>query len=572
MRHRIRALAVIAGLAFVIGLIVGASSGTDSATKVARDFVAAWEQGDYAAMYATVDARTQRRVGLIGLADAYRTAAETATASRLETAGRARRHGGVVVLPVRVHTRLFGTIAASFRVPVTSQGGGGPRVAWSRALLFPGLRPGESLSRHTALPLRATLLARDGSVLAGGPPPVGGGQRASPLGSFATSVAGSTGPLPASRRAALLAEGVPSDGQVGVSGLELALDDRLRGRPGGELLAGSRTLAAVPSQAAPALRTTISPAVQRAAVTALGGQFGGVVALRPSDGEILAVAGLGIDDVQPPGSTFKMITLAGVLESHLARPTSTFPVQTAAVLDGVRLQNANGESCGGTLANAFAVSCNSVFAPLGAKLGARRLVATAESFGFNRPVGITGAAESTLPPASQISGDLAVGSSAIGQDRVQASALQMALVATTIADGGLRPQPIFTLADRRPRVRAVPAAVAHTVRTLMEGVVTGGTGTKAAITGVKVAGKTGTAELTSTAASCPAGAAPGSPSCQAPASDPRNTDAWFAAFAPSRQHPRIAVGVLLVRDGAGGDTAAPVAREVLLAGLAPGVG
>ena len=564
-----RALAALAAAAFAIGAVVGASSGSDSARRVARAFVRAWARGDYTALYASVDAGTQHRVGLIGLADAYRAASETATASGLEVAGRARRQaGGLVVVPVRVHTRLFGTLASSFRLRTTGQGDG-TRIAWDRTLLFPGLRGGERLTSRTTLPPRASVLARDGTVLAAGPAPPGGGQRASPLGAFATRVAGSTGPIPASALPAMLAQGVPADAMVGTSGLELALDDRLRGHPGGELLAGRRVLATTTAQASAPVRTTISPVLQRAAVTALGGQLGGIVALRPSDGEILAVAGLGIDDVQPPGSTFKMVTLTGVLEHGVAGPASTFPVQTAAVLDGVQLQNANGESCGGTLANAFAVSCNSVFAPLGAKLGARRLVATAESFGFNRPVGITGAAESTIPPASQIRGDLAVGSSAIGQDQVQASPLQMALVAATIADGGRRPNPVVTLDDRRRPVRAISPAVAHTVRRLMVGVVSSGTGVNAAIPGVVVAGKTGTAELTSTAASCPAGAAPGSPSCKPPASDPRNTDAWFAAFAPARR-PRIAVCVLLVRDGAGGDTAAPVARQVLEAGLTVG--
>ena len=77
-----------------------------------------------------------------------------------------------------------------------------------------------------------------------------------------------------------------------------------------------------------------------------------------------------------------------------------------------------------------------MFAPLGVKLGAPRLVATAERFGFNHPPGVEGAAESTLPAASSIQGELDVGSTAIGQGQVQASALQMAIVAASIADGG----------------------------------------------------------------------------------------------------------------------------------------
>jgi peptidoglycan glycosyltransferase len=131
-------------------------------------------------------------------------------------------------------------------------------------------------------------------------------------------------------------------------------------------------------------------------------------------------------------------------------------------------------------------------------------------------------------------------------------------------------------------VRAVSSATARTVRGLMIDVVRFGTGTAAAIPGVVVAGKTGTAELGSPT-SCSAGGAEQKPaageehspeeahpseagSCQAEQSNPQNTDAWFATFAPA-VHPRIAVGVLMVRDGAGGATAAPVARQVLEAGL-----
>ena len=109
------------------------------------------------------------------------------------------------------------------------------------------------------------------------------------------------------------------------------------------------------------------------------------------------MAGLGIDDLQPPGSTFKMVTVTAALEAKVASLKSVFPYATSATLDGVKLENANGEDCGGSLALAFAVSCNSVFAPLGVKVGADRLVATAESFGFNHSPGLPGAVESTLP-------------------------------------------------------------------------------------------------------------------------------------------------------------------------------
>jgi peptidoglycan glycosyltransferase len=502
-------------------------------------------------------------------------------------------------VPVSVRTRLFGTLRSDFTLPLRGSGSAA-RIAWSRSLAFPGLHPGEQLSRHTTLPRRATLLARDGTVLAEGAA-LEAGQRPSPLGSSASAVIGTVGPIPAARRQALESEGVPTDGIVGVSGLELALDASLRGTPGGELLAGSggggddgngdaqadgttRVLASATPKAASAVRTTISPAVQRAAVTALGGQLGGIVALAPATGQILAVAGIGLDDLQPPGSTFKMITLTGVLQAGLASPHSVFPYATYATLDGVKLSNANGEECGGSLELAFAVSCNSVFAPLGAKLGAARLVATAERYGFNHSPGVPGAVESTLPPASQIQGQLDVGSTAIGQGEVDASTLEMATVAATIADGGRRPQPTFTLTAAPSAHTAATdtfvssTSVAHTVRRLMIGVVRDGTGTAAAIPGVTVAGKTGTAELKS-ASSCPSSSESeasskeesssgesSSESCGAGENEASNTDAWFASFAPALT-PRIVVGVLLVQDGAGGATAAPVARQVLEAGL-----
>jgi hypothetical protein len=580
--RRARPVIALAGVAFVIGVIVGANHSPSYAHALAAKFTAAWARSDYTSMYADIDAQSQRGLTPSEFANVYESALRTATATGMRVIGKPRSARDGVEVPVRVQTRLFGTLSSDFTLPLRGSGSG-VRIAWSRSLAFPGLRPGERLSRHTTLPRRATLLARDGSVLAEGAA-LEAGQRPSPLGEVASAVVGSVGPIPAARRQTLEAEGVPANAIVGVSGLELALDDRLRGTPGGELLAGgtqpgeaTRVLASATPRAASAVRTTISPAVQRAAVIALGEQFGGIVALAPAAGQILAVAGIGLDGLQPPGSTFKMVTVSGVLQAGLADPQTVFPYATYATLDGVKLSNANGEECGGSLALAFAVSCNSVFAPLGVKLGASRLVAMAEQYGFNHSSGVPGAVESTLPPAAQIQGELDIGSTAIGQGQVQASALEMATVAATIADGGRRPQPTFSAsAGVSPGGRATSAAVARTVRRLMIGVVRSGTGTSAAIPGVTVAGKTGTAELKS-ASGCSSSseadtedsssAKSGSESCGAAGNEASNTDAWFAAFAPALQ-PRIVVGVLLVKDGAGGATAAPVAREVLEAGLA----
>jgi cell division protein FtsI/penicillin-binding protein 2 len=292
---------------------------------------------------------------------------------------------------------------------------------------------------------------------------------------------------------------------------------------------------------------------------------------------VLAFAGIAFSGLQPPGSTFKIITLTGALEARVAEASDAFPVQTAATLEGVELENANGESCGGTLTQSFARSCNSVFAPLGVRLGAERLVDTAERYGFNAPSPIPGAATSTIPEAGTIGDDLAVGSTAIGQGRVLATALQMSTVAATIARDGLRPRATLDADQARraaPTTRVTSAATARTVERMMLAVVRDGTGTGAALDGVRVAGKTGTAELETTKRCEPVRVEPGQPvdpeSCQDdPADDPTDTDAWFAAYAPAGggRTPRVAVGVLLVRAGAGGDTAAPVAREVLRAAL-----
>jgi peptidoglycan glycosyltransferase len=576
--RRARPVVALALVAFATGAIIGAHHTASADESVAARFVRAWTQRDFARMYLDLDAASQRSISVAEFAAAYQAALRTATATGLKLAGKPRRvQGGVIAVPVRVGTRLFGTLPLSFHLKLAGESGEGTTLDWSRSEVFPGLRPGEQLRRRTELPRRATLLARDGSVLAEGTA-APGGPRSSPLGAAASAVLGTLGPPPAARRNSLEEQGVPSDAIVGSSGVEGALDDRLRGTPGGQLLAGPRVLASSTPAAAPPVRTSVTPALQRAAVAALGGQFGGIVVMQPRTGQILAVAGIGLDSVQPPGSTFKMVTVTGVLEAGIANLRSTFPNATFATLDGVKLNNAGGEECGGTLEHAFAVSCNSVFAPLGARLGAGRLVATAERFGFNHDPGIPGAAESTLPGASQIQGELDLGSTAIGQGQVQASALEMAIVAATVADGGRRPQPTFLL-DSQPAVGApvMSPQVARSVRHLMLEVVRNGTGTAAAVPGVLVAGKTGTAELKSECSSAPssseaaeAGAQEAnSSSCAGTASEPSNTDAWFAAFAPA-QRPRIVVGVLLVKDGAGGATAAPVAREVLEAGLRSG--
>lgn len=528
--------------------------------RVAERYAAAWAGGDLGAMYRELSPEVRARVPAARFAEVHASAMATATATRALVA-EPRRDGDAYRLAVRVPTRVFGTVSGTVLLPVGEAG-----VAWSEHLAFPGLRGGERLTRTTTLAPRATLLARDRTPLAQGP------DRTSPLGALADSVVGELGSAPPERQARLTELGVPDDAAVGVSGLERIFDERLLGTPGGELRAGTRIVAARAPRRGSPVRTTVSLRVQEAAVAALAGRLGGVVALDPRDGAILGFAGIAFSGLQPPGSTFKIITLAGALEAGLTRPSRTYPVQTETVLEGVKLANANGESCGGTLVTAFALSCNSVFAPLGAQLGADRLVAVAERFGFNRPPGIPGAATSTIPPAAEIGDPLALGASAIGQGRVQATALQMALVAAAIARDGRRLAPTLDLGTRddgdpSPPTRATAARTARTVARLMRAVVSDGTGRAAAIPGVAVAGKTGTAELRTTV---PCEPDPENPeSCpESPKNDPTDTDAWFAAYAPAGdRRPRVAVAVLLVASGAGGDTAAPAARDLLIAGL-----
>lgn len=559
------ALAVLV-VVFALGAIAGASGSNSEQQQLAERWASEWTHGQYSEMYGQIDTAARAAVSPAAFAADYRGALVAATARSVSLAG-APRNGpdGTIEIPMRIKTRMFGTLHETLHLPFHDEGGV-ETVAWTSSLDFPGLAPGTRLVRRSELPPRAELLTRTGSVLAEGGPTTGpaGSEvtRASPLGAAADAAIGTLASASGATRTALESEGAPGDALVGRSGLEAAFDGRLRGTPGGTLLDGRTVIARARPRAAPALRTSISAPIQEAAVEALGAQYGGVVVLQPSTGQILAVAGIGLEGLQPPGSTFKMVTVTAALENHVATPRSEFPYSTYATLDGVKLSNSESEDCGGTLTLAFAVSCNSVFAPLGVRIGAHRLVATAERYGFNKPASPSGAATSSLPPAREIQGELAVGSTAIGQDKVLATPLEMGTIAATIGEHGVRPTPTFLLAPSHPAGTASSPGVAREVRSLMEAVVEYGTGTAAAIPGVTVAGKTGTAELGEPCAAAKPHEAEASP-CKSSS----NTDAWFAAFAPAAD-PQVAVGVLMVKDGFGGETAAPVARRVIEAALA----
>jgi peptidoglycan glycosyltransferase len=342
---------------------------------------------------------------------------------------------------------------------------------------------------------------------------------------------------------------------------------------------------------------TIDPKVQQVAWDALGNQRGAVVALDPKTGAVLAmvskpsydpnklathkqttaqkayerllaaankplnnraIAG----DLYPPGSTFKLIDTAAALSTGKYHADTQLPAP--AVLDLPQstavLPNDDRQPCGPnnqvSLADALRISCNTAFGNLGMTLGAKALADQAEKFGFGRPLQIP------LPvtPSSfpQTKSQAQVAQASIGQFDVRATPLQMAMVAAGIANRGVVMQPYLvnrirssdldTLQQAQPTEfsTAVTPEVAAEMTTMMEGVVESGTGTRAQIPGVKVAGKTGTAQTSP-------GAAP---------------DAWFTAFAPA-DDPKVAVAVIVENGGgfgeaaSGGAVAAPIARQVM---------
>jgi peptidoglycan glycosyltransferase len=534
---------IVAAGALAAGLIVG-SGASDAARSVASSYVQAWAAQDYARMYSLLDGASQGQMSQSEFTAAYQSAAQTATLRGVSVLRVGSSRGGVVPVLMLARTRIFGTLREMLMVPVDLQGAH-PAVRYSGILLFPGLQAGEQLTRSVTLPPRAKLLARNGVALAQGP------DRTSPIPDVASQIVGHLGPIPAAEQALFAARGYPPDAKVGINGLERVFQLKLAGTPGGTLKAGNRVLAQTDPTPGGPVHTTIDPTIERAAVAAIGSRYAGIAAMDPRTGAVLALAGVAFSALQPPGSTMKIITTTGALEAGIVKITDTFPIMTESNVGGFILHNANGEACGGTLLNAFAVSCNSVFAPLGVKLGGQRLVNIAERFGFNQPPAIPGAAESTIPSAAKIGSDTDVGSSAIGQGQVEATALEMTDVAATIAMGGRRPLP--TLLDNAPPrfVHVTSRRVAGLMQRMMIAVVQFGTGTAAQIPGVTVAGKTGTAEL-------------GNASLAGSAAS--NTDAWFVGYAPVGA-PRIVVGALFPNQGGGGQTAAPPVHDVLAAAL-----
>jgi cell division protein FtsI/penicillin-binding protein 2 len=557
-------LALVAVIAFIVGAATGAPGSPEK--DAAARFAEAWAANDFAAMYRELSPASRTKVDRPDFVAAYREAEETATMRRLDAGspGDPSSDGDrtTVAVPLVVSTVAFGSLEADVVLPFEDGG-----IDWSPSLVFPGLARGEELQADVELAERAPILARDGSALAKGP----AGEREHPLGSAAIDVTGEVGTAPEEDAAKLARRGFPPDTPVGVSGLELAFDSRLAGKPGGSLLAvdaagdKSRVLARSKPRPGAPVKTTIDPDLQLAAVSALGGRAGGVAVLDARRGDVRALAGQAFSAPQPPGSTFKIVTTTAALETGDVSLDDEFEITDGVNVGGRFISNANGEYCGGTFRQAFAESCNADFAPLGPKVGNDKLVEVAQRFGFNSPPSLYGPkamrqvdpAEPTIP--TEIGEEIDLGVSAIGQGEVLATPLEMANVAQTVANRGLRmPTSIVANAKLRPHakpVRVMPRKIAAELTELMIGVVTEGTGTAAAIPEAQVAGKTGTAEL---------GPKPGQENVENPE---QIKDAWFAAFAPAEK-PRLAVGVLLIEaEAAGGDVAAPIASEVLSAGL-----
>ena len=192
-----------------------------------------------------------------------------------------------------------------------------------------------------------------------------------------------------------------------------------------------------------------------------------------------------------------------------------------------------------------------MFAPLGAKLGAKRLVAAAERFGFNETPRVPAAKPSTIPSRTSRTRSRSARAS-IGQERDLATPLQMAAVGATIANRGVRPTPADrALRQGRPPPRGLRARSPRQVRDMMLGVVRGGHRHR------RRAARRRRRRQDRHRRAAPDRRRP---------PDPKNTDAWFVAFAPAGS-PKVAVAVMLVGAGQGGASAAPIARQVLQAAL-----
>jgi penicillin-binding protein A len=341
--------------------------------------------------------------------------------------------------------------------------------------------------------------------------------------------------------------------------------------------------------------TNLDPEAQRVALSDLEeAGFGAVVALEPSTGAVKVMASnksydpnripyelekLNLNKIEtplynratqglyPPGSTFKVVTAAAGLESGTITPETTIDAPGTIIDEGHELANDYDENFGAIpLDLALTNSVNTWFGQLGQQLGNDKLFETMEKFGFGSKPPID------LPEdeveASGVSGEdglltahdpVDLARVAIGQERLLASPLQMAMVAAGVANGGhlMKPQIWKRVIDPDGRTvetldpsqysQPISEETAEELTTAMEGVVSEGTGTNAAISGVPVAGKTGTAET------------PGNEACGGGVEE---NQAWFIGFAPAND-PKIAIAASVeCTEQFGNDVAAPIFRDV----------
>jgi peptidoglycan glycosyltransferase len=272
-------LALIGG---TIALAVRHNRETDRQRADAAAFAKGYAERDTTAMWRALDAKSQKaypRARFAALVKRADTAA-TVKAKRLGTA--ADPKDGAVTVPVAVDTRLFGTLRGTLRLPVSDGG-----VAWTPSLRLPGLRKGEAPKRRTLQSARrATVRTRSGTALIDDPT----------LNIFD-------------------------------AGLRARYRERLAGTAGAELRFGTRTIAKVAPHAGRSVHSTLRPGLQRVATTALGSKLGGVAVVNPRNGDVLALAGIAVSAPQPPGSTFKIITLSAALASGAATTASSYPVR-----------------------------------------------------------------------------------------------------------------------------------------------------------------------------------------------------------------------------------------------------
>jgi penicillin-binding protein A len=338
--------------------------------------------------------------------------------------------------------------------------------------------------------------------------------------------------------------------------------------------------------------TTLDPGAQKVANEALAGHKGAVVALDPRTGAVTVMASSptfnpnaaassaafkklegesseaplinrATQDGYAPGSTFKLVTATAAIDTGTFSPSSTLSGRNGIPISGVPLDNDEGESYGQiTLTQALAKSVNTVYAQVAERVGKQTLGRYMERFGFDSEPQLDYPAAEMSPSGEYLNGHVLsptsplvdVGRMGIGQDKLEVTPLQMAEVAATIANHGTLMVPHMTarIVDSEgraveqvaPRVQSVvmKRSTASAVTSMMEAVVTEGTGTSAQIPGIQVAGKTGTA--------------------QTQFGDTIN-NVWFVAFAPASD-PRVAIAVTLQAvPGQGATYAAPVAREVM---------